>query len=319
MSTDTTTAPHSGATARLSDSDSARESEDMASTQATQAAQRVLVIDDDAPARLALVHALAPYYLVTEASSVAAALASLARRETYDAIVCDLRMDAPSAPLHDVLEHHRLPVVLVSGVEAEQLPEVARRHGWRFVAKPCDAPALVDAVRRAMDETRASSDRVTMVPRGSEPVIVQSPTSAAAVNEAVRDGGVPVQRANTPARGSSARATERAQIHDDWSRRLKHVVVSLCITGLTLYGQRTGHPVEWYVVAILGSLGLGTGAVKDAFTTRPRAAVAGVTALVGLAVAGDVLNVSALGAVSSLGVAALPLADRAATALKLTE
>ena len=147
-------------------------------------------------------------------------------------------------------------------------------------------------------------------------------TSAPAIESAVRDGGVHHARETTPAEGSpraTAPMSERAQIHNDWSRRVKHTLIGAMIAGLTWYGQRTGHPVEWYVVAVLGALGVGPEAVKNALTARPKAAVAGVASLVALAVAGDALNVSQLGALSSLGVAALPFVDRAATAVNLTE
>ena len=321
--------PHGGVTVQLSDSEphcdsDARESDAMNNPPIHA---RVLVIDDNDAARLALVHALARDFTVTEAASIATALQSIATAPSrYDAVVCDLKMDAPSAPLHDVLSHHRMPVVLISGVESERLPETARRYGWRYIAKPCDPDALVSAVYAAISSaeraSRESGERLTVAPSSSPAIIVQSPTSAPAIESAVRDGGVHYPRETTPAEGSP-RATvpmsDRARIHDDWSRRLKHVVIGLCITGLTLYGQRTGHPVEWYVVAVLGALGVGPEAVKNALTARPKAAVAGVAGLVALAVAGDALNVSQLGALSSLGVAALPFVDRAATAVNLTE
>jgi CheY-like chemotaxis protein len=295
------TTPHSGVTAH----EDAREPDDMGIL-------RVLVIDDDSASRLALVHALAPYWTITEAASVASALSSLAITR-YDAVVCDLRMDAPSEPLHDVLSHQGVPVVMVSGIEPERLPEATQRRGWRYLAKPCDPEALVSQVRAVMGRASQSGERMTVVPTGS---------SAPAIDTSAQDRSTPVQRETTPAGGTQravAPMSERAQIHNDWSRRLKHSIIALVIGGLTFYGQKTGHPVEWYVVAILGAIAVGPEAVKNAIVARPKAVTAGLAGLIGLAVLGDVTDQNALSALSSLGVAALPVIDRAATVTGYTE
>jgi CheY-like chemotaxis protein len=299
------TTPHSGVTAQ-----DAQEPDDMGIL-------RVLVIDDDSASRLALVHALAPYWTITEAASVASALSSLAITR-YDAVVCDLKMDAPSEPLHDVLSHQGVPVVMVSGIEPERLPEATQRRGWRYLAKPCDPEALVSQVRAVMGRAsqsgeRASGERMTVVPTGS---------SAPAIDTSAQDRSTPVQRETTPAEGVQRAATpmsERAQIHNDWSRRLKHSIIAMIIGALTFYGQRTGHPVEWYVVAILGAIAVGPEAVKNAIVARPKAVTAGLAGLIGLAVLGDATDQNALSALSSLGVAALPVVDRIATVTGYTE
>lgn len=268
----------------------------------------VLVIDDVDASRLALVTALAPHYTVTEASSVATALAALTHTHP-DAVVLDLCLDADRQPLHDALDRLGLPVVLVSGAQPEQLPAVARTRGWRFAAKPVEPEELVAKVTSAME--RGATRRTPTLPPGTRATMAPAPTEAAAAP-------VPSARQETPPDGSSLRPTadsrpERAQIHDAWSRRLKHMVVALCITGLTLYGQRTGHAVEWYVIAILGALGLGPGAAFDALKKRPGTTAAGLVGLAGLALLGDAAQLPELGAISALGVAALPSVDRLAT------
>lgn len=267
----------------------------------------VLVIDDVDVSRLALVTALAPFYTVIESATVASALAAL-QRAAPDAVVLDLCLDADRAPLHRRLEELGVPVVLVSGEQPEQLPTIARVNGWRFAAKPVEPEELVAKVTSALE--RSATRRTPTLPPGTRATMAPAPPELPAP--------VPSVRQETPPDGSSLRPTadsrpERAQIHDAWSRRLKHMVVALCITGLTLYGQRTGHAVEWYVIAILGALGLGPGAAFDALKKRPGTTAAGLVGLAGLALLGDAAQLPELGAISALGVAALPSVDRLAT------
>jgi len=74
--------------------------------------------------------------------------------------VLDHSLDAPSARLHDPLERLDVPVVLVSGLEAERLPDVASAHpGWRYLAKPFEAPALLAAVEQVASAARPAPAR----------------------------------------------------------------------------------------------------------------------------------------------------------------
>lgn len=267
----------------------------------------VLVIDDSAAARVALVAALAPHHFVTEAASVATALEALAR-STPAAVVLDLRLDADRGPLHRKLLEDGVPVVLVSGDETEHLQAIARTNGWRFAAKPVEPELLVSLVASVIE--RGAERRTPTIPPGTRPTMAPAPLPAV---EAPLPIGV------TPPEGSSLRPgapdtrPERVQIHDAWGRRLKHGLVALCITGLTFYGQKSGHAPDWYVIAILGALGLGPGAAVDALRKRPGTAAVGVAGLVGLALLGDATHLPELGALSAMGVAALPAVDRLAT------
>lgn len=262
----------------------------------------VLLVDDNEAARDALRAALAPHFTVSESASVATALRSL-RVHQFAAVVCDLCLDGDARPLHDELVDLRIPVVLVSGRDPEQLPAEASSRGWSYLAKPCDPDALVSMVRAAiMRGVRASRVTPLSLPVYSAPTIDPSasdrPTPVLAREEPATVPPVPPTGHLAPPRRA------------DWHSSAKDTVIGLCITALALYGQKTGHPVDWYVIAILGALGVGTEALKSAVQKRPAAVGAGVAGLVGIAVLGDATDVSVLGAVSSLGVAALPAVDR---------
>lgn len=262
----------------------------------------VLLVDDNEVARDALRAALAPHFAVTESASVATALRSL-RVNQFAAVVCDLCLDGDARPLHDELVDLRIPVVLVSGRDPEQLPAEAASRGWSYLAKPCDPDALVSMVRAVMARG-ARVSRVTPMPH-----------NAPAIDPSASDRPTPVlareEPASVPPVSSIGHLGHPApHRRADWHSSAKDSVIGLCITALALYGQKTGHPVDWYVIAILGALGVGTEALKSAVQKRPAAVGAGVAGLVGIAVLGDATDTSVLGAVSSLGVAALPAVDR---------
>jgi CheY-like chemotaxis protein len=128
----------------------------------------LLVIDDVDASAAAIAAMLRDGYAVTVAKSVTEALAELAMApHGFLACVLDLSLDAPSARLHEALERLDIPVVLVSGVEAEQLPEVAKAHDWRFLAKPFDAPTLIAAVEQVVSASRPPSRRTRTPPKAT--------------------------------------------------------------------------------------------------------------------------------------------------------
>ncbi len=107
---------------------------------------RVLVVDDDAAARLSLVSPLRESgHDVTEADTVAGALAALAGA-TPTACVLDLSLDSDAAPLHAALTSRSVPTLLVSGRAPESLPAVADPRGWAYLAKPVAHEALLAGV-----------------------------------------------------------------------------------------------------------------------------------------------------------------------------
>lgn len=107
---------------------------------------RILVVDDDAAARLSLVSPLRESgHDVTEAATVSAALAALAG-STPSAVVLDLSLDADASGLHDALTARQVPTLLVSGRAPETLPAVADPRGWSYLAKPVAHEALLAGV-----------------------------------------------------------------------------------------------------------------------------------------------------------------------------
>jgi CheY-like chemotaxis protein len=106
----------------------------------------ILVVDDDAAARLSLVSPLRESgHDVFEAATVSAALAALAG-STPTACVLDLSLDSDAAPLHAALASRSVPTLLVSGRAPESLPAIADPRGWSYLAKPVAHEALLASV-----------------------------------------------------------------------------------------------------------------------------------------------------------------------------
>lgn len=136
----------------------------------------VLVVDDAADARSSIALTLTGAGLAcVEAATVADAINALAAGD-FACVVLDLKLDADPETLHRALAERRVPVLLVSGVEAESLADVAQRHGWRYLAKPWEPPSLVMAVDRLLGGARAS---VT----GSQSALTVQPDGGARVTK----------------------------------------------------------------------------------------------------------------------------------------
>lgn len=103
---------------------------------------RVLVIDDDAMLRRALVRSLKRRYEVTERDSAEVALNEIAKGERYDAIICDLNLGGMSGRQFLLELHAQLPelaakVIILSGTSKLTLDEaVLQIIENRFVEKP---------------------------------------------------------------------------------------------------------------------------------------------------------------------------------------
>lgn len=245
---------------------------------------RILIIDDSDLARDALSAALREQYVVAEAPSVAAALAALSvAPHGFAAVVLDLRLDAPCAPLHARLDTLRVPVLVVSGLDEAAVRDAAESHGWASIAKPCDPDALVAAVEAILE-------RPAVVERAPAPVDVEAVRSAS--SPPYSDPGV-------------------ARV-DLLSRRALRGVCALAIAALTVYGDATGHPVSGVTVAVLGALGMGATAVADAARKRPGVTAVGGAGLVLLALGGQLGGVQGMGSAAAIGVAGVTaLVDRA--------
>lgn len=268
----------------------------------------LLVIEDDPLVRDTLVRTLRPFYDVHEASSVAAALAAL-RQSTPDVVVLDLCLDREATALHDALSRREIPVVLVSGRDPEQLPSVAEARGWPYLAKPVDPAALRTTLAQALADHPPPERRTPTMPPGTRPTSPPPATASPAPDPVVPSEAPPPDGTSLRPAPLPDPRSERTQIHDAWSRRLKHVAVAAMVTFLAWRGSPPGHAIEWYVFAILGGLGMGTTSAVEALRKRPGAAVGGTAALVGLALLGDATGVRELTHMATLGVAGIPFVD----------
>jgi CheY-like chemotaxis protein len=103
---------------------------------------RVLVIDDDAMLRRALVRGLKRRHVVIEHDDAEVALAEIASGDRYDAIVCDLNLGGMTGrqflfALHAILPEQAAKVVILSGAARATLDDpLLAIVGPRFVEKP---------------------------------------------------------------------------------------------------------------------------------------------------------------------------------------
>ena len=106
---------------------------------------RVLLIDDEEAFLTSAGEMLRQTgHAVTTASTVASALALLARRPAPSVVVLDLVLgEEDPKRLHEALVRRGVPVLLVSGAEPERLEAVAGEHGWRWASKPVEPDALL--------------------------------------------------------------------------------------------------------------------------------------------------------------------------------
>lgn len=130
---------------------------------ADTAQQRVLVVDDDAAIRLALVRFLhGRHYDVAEADSGAAALARLSQ-EKFDLMLCDIRM--PDLSGLEVLAHALrldpdLGVLMLTAVnDAITATDALSAGAMDYLVKPLDLSELDRAVERSAHRRRLEIDR----------------------------------------------------------------------------------------------------------------------------------------------------------------
>lgn len=148
----------------------------------------ILVIDDTLVSADAIARTLRETGReVLIASSVPDALAALAA-DTPICVVLDLVLGSDATPLHAALVRRRLPVLLVSGIEPQRLPEIAEPRGWRWLAKPIEPDALVTAVASLVEastgEHRAAPSSFT---RGADGAVTATKSTAQVVSETIVD------------------------------------------------------------------------------------------------------------------------------------
>ena len=116
---------------------------------------KILVIDDEKSIRKTLREILEyENFKVDEAADGVEGI-SLAEKESYDIILCDIKM--PKADGMEVLEkiqkvHPDTPVVMISGHGTiETAVEAVKRGAFDFIAKPLDLNRLLVTIRNAID------------------------------------------------------------------------------------------------------------------------------------------------------------------------
>jgi len=102
----------------------------------------ILVIDDDAMLRRALVRGLKRRYTVNERDDAKVALAEIAAGQRYDAIICDLTLGGMSGKqfivaLDKILPEQAARTIILTGLSKTTLDdELLDIIGPRFVEKP---------------------------------------------------------------------------------------------------------------------------------------------------------------------------------------
>jgi len=118
---------------------------------------RILVIDDERAIRNTLREILEyESYQVDDAVDGPAGL-ELLNRETYDVVLCDIKM--PQMDGIEVLENIQkisdVPVVMISGHGTiETAVEAIKKGAYDYIAKPLDLNRLLITLRNAMDKSR---------------------------------------------------------------------------------------------------------------------------------------------------------------------
>lgn len=122
---------------------------------------RVLVIDDDAMLRRALVRGLKRKHAVVEMDDAELALASIVRGDRFDAIICDLNLGGMTGrqfllALHAIFPEQAARVVLLTGAARTSLDDTLLDIiGPRFVEKP----ATLGEIELVLDDVYGAQAR----------------------------------------------------------------------------------------------------------------------------------------------------------------
>ncbi len=122
------------------------------------ASRRILIIDDEEGVRTSLGLILEDEgYRVHTAEDAAAAL-HLVERESFDVVLCDVRMPKRSGLdlLPDLVRHQPEATVLVMSAygEVDQAIEAVRRGAWDYLSKPFQTEELLLTIRKAEERER---------------------------------------------------------------------------------------------------------------------------------------------------------------------
>jgi two-component system response regulator HydG len=128
---------------------------------------RVLVVDDDVDTREALGTVFSFGSTTCDVAADAMAALEILEQRTFDAVVCDVRMQGMSGL--DLLDRVRklrplVPVILITGAgQISDAVDAIKRGAFQYLTKPCDSDQLravvVDAVRARSHETAGGGRR----------------------------------------------------------------------------------------------------------------------------------------------------------------
>jgi two-component system response regulator AtoC len=118
----------------------------------------LLVVDDDELILNCFRFAFAPEELTIQTATTAAEALALCRRQTFDAIVTDVRLPGRSGLelLGDLQAlDHRVPVILMTGHgTANTAIEAMRQGAFEYLLKPLDIDVLQAVIDRALETSR---------------------------------------------------------------------------------------------------------------------------------------------------------------------
>lgn len=123
---------------------------------------KILVIDDEKSIRKTLREILEYENFNVDEAGDGAEGASMAEKEDYDIILCDIKM--PKVDGMEALDRIQksnpdTPVVMISGHGTiETAVEAVKKGAFDFIAKPLDLNRLLVTIRNAMDKTSLVSD-----------------------------------------------------------------------------------------------------------------------------------------------------------------
>jgi two-component system response regulator HydG len=134
---------------------------------------RLLIVDDDADMRETLNGLFSAEGHACELAADAAAAIELVDRQTFDAVVSDIRMDGMDGlELLDRIkrDHPALPVILVTAAGGiHQAVDAIKRGAFGYAVKPCNVEELQAIVASALDARLHPSESVR-VPAAAEDV-----------------------------------------------------------------------------------------------------------------------------------------------------
>lgn len=174
---------------------------------------RVLVVDDDADTRSAIVDLLRDLGHHVEAEPGGEAALERVGSADFDAVLSDLRMegmDGLELCQRLLRDGPRLPVVVMTAFDDVRSALGALKAGaFDFITKPFDVDELTTALNRAVESGR-NSRRVERLPPDEAPESGSRPSRSAAPETALK--GTPGPGSVTPLRTAKLSEVERRHI-----------------------------------------------------------------------------------------------------------